>query len=619
VLTLRHHAAATDRAAPVPSRPARALERLTLGLLVLAAATIGFERLEPSLGLTADLRLTNLRLIVALALAAWLLACGLGRRWPAVPHVVGLLTLVWLGLLVVSAYLAPAYQTQSLAFVRDMAFCIAFGWAVYDMSLITRRPVLIAKAFAMCGMVIAVVGLLEAADVQPVVTWLSSFRNQASFGVGELPRIASTLPHPNIAAMLLGLALPLQVAWIVSVRSRWARLALGLGMAIELAALVLTVSRAGMLVTELVLGLMLLVGLRQRQARLVGASLAAVMCLPLLLGLGALREPLMLLHLGSENVDAWYRADYSTPGAVSAYPGATATVSVRVQNTGDRTWDAAGPHPFALSYHLEDASGASVTYDGPRTPLPGDLAPGRSVELQALVVAPPSQGTYVIEWDGVQEAVTWFSWAGTPVARTYLDVQGPPSTAARVSEAAPTPTPAALQPPPPGRLTQWRIALRMARNRPLLGVGPDNFRWVYGDFAELTTWDTGSHANSLYFEWLADTGLLALGVFVWLSWRLLRRSVSDLAVGRTSAGGLRLGTRQAGLAASIGRVSSVWVWRVALAASLTAWFLHGLFDYFYEPLPTNLAFWLVAGLALAAAEPALHSRQNVAECGSPST
>jgi O-antigen ligase len=149
-------------------------------------------------------------------------------------------------------------------------------------------------------------------------------------------------------------------------------------------------------------------------------------------------------------------------------------------------------------------------------------------------------------------------------------------------------------------LTQWRIALRMARNRPLLGVGPDNFRWVYGDFAGLTTWDTGSHANSVYFEWLADTGLVALGVFVWLSWRLLRRSFSDL----------ELFHRQ---------LSSIWVWRVGLAASLTAWFLHGFFDYFYEPLPTNLAFWLVAGLALAAAEPAWRTGQNVAECESPST
>ena len=585
-----------------PLRSARAtrfVDRLTLVLLVLTAASIGFERLDPSIGLTRDLRLTNLRAAAALVLLSWLVLKGLMRRWPDVPRQIGWLTAVWLALLVLSAALAPTYQTQALAFVRDMAFGIAFGWAAYDLTTTTSRQILIACAFVVSGLGVAIVGVAEALNVPPVVEALAGFRTQASFGVGELPRIASTLPHPNIAAMLLGLTLPLQVAWIVSARSRWARLGLGFGAAIELAALVLTVSRAGMLVTEVVLAGMLLIGIRRHQARLIWTSLAAVVCLPILLGLAALREPLMLLHLSSENVDSWYRADYSTPSVVSADPGGTATIPVRVQNTGDRTWAASGSHPYALSYHLEDAAGQTVTYDGPRTPLPADVAPGTSIELQAHVVAPGAQGTYVIEWDGVQESVTWFSWAGTPVARTYLDVQGPLASVEPASDVVATPAPSALQPPPPGRLTQWRIALRMARNRPLLGVGPDNFRWRYGDFADLTTWDTGDHANSLYFEWLADTGLVALGVFLWLGWRLLRVSCSRLTAAQPTSG--------------------AWVWRVGLAASLFAWFLHGVFDYFYEPLPTSLAFWLVAGLALAAAETGRRTGWNGAECASPST
>src|SRR5215831_17733985 len=143
-----------------------------------------------------------------------------------------------------------------------------------------------------------------------------------------------------------------------------------------------------MLVTELVLGGMLLIGLRQHHTRLIVSSLVAAVLLPVLLGVVALREPIMRLHLTSENVDTWYRAAYSTPPEVSADAGGTATVPVRLANTGDRTWDASGAHPFALSYHLEDASGKSVTYDGPRTPLPIDVAPGTSVDLQARVEAP---------------------------------------------------------------------------------------------------------------------------------------------------------------------------------------------------------------------------------------
>jgi hypothetical protein len=346
---------------------------------------------------------------------------------------------------------------------------------------------------------------------------------------------------------------------------------------------------------------MLLFGLRQRQRSLIVTSLSAVVLLPVLLGLASLREPLMRLHLTSENVDGWYRAGYAPPASIAAHPGETANVAVRLHNTGDRTWDASGPHPFALSYHLEDASGQPVTYDGLRTPLPVDVAPGTAVDLQAQILAPASQGSYVVEWDGVQEAVTWFSWTGTPVARSSLNVSGPPASQPVASVGELTEPPVGLQPPPPSRLTQWRIALRMARHSPLLGVGPDNFRWVYGDFAEVSAWDTGSHANSLYFEWLADTGLPTLVVFLILGWQLLR-----------------IGLR--GLQASS---DTFWVWRLAIAASLAAWFLHGVFDYFYEPLPTNLAFWLVAGLVLAAARSAWQGpcqvRWNTTACASPST
>ncbi len=587
------------------------VDRIALSLAVLAAASLGFDRLDPSLGVTADLRLTNLRLVAALALIASALTCLALRRWLAPPRSLAWLTLAWVVCLVASASLAPIYQTQALAFVRDMVFGVCFGWAVYVVARTPTRLTLVARAFAVCAMGVAVIGLLEAAHVPLVDEFVQGFRTQPSFSVGELPRIASSLPHPNIAAMLLGLALPLQVVWIVSSRRVWVRVVLALGAAIELAALVLTVSRAGILVAALVLGGLLVFGTRRRQRTLTLTSLLGAVSLALLFGFAALREPLMVLHLSSENADAWYRAAYTPPAQVTADPGGTATVPVRVQNTGDRTWDAAGPHAFALSYHLADADGQSVTYDGVRTPLPVDVAPGASVDLQAQIVAPKSGGTYVVEWDGVQEAVTWFSWVGTPVARTYLDVTGLDVTGLESAHSSASPSagadvvvtspPTAMQPPPPARLTQWRIALRMARNRPLLGVGPDNFRWVYGDFAGLTAWDTGSHANSLYFEWLADTGVVALALFLCLSWQLLRTSFSNLAP------------------SALAEDDKLWVWRLGLAASLSAWFLHGLFDYFYEPLPTNLAFWLVVGLTLAAADIQRRNRRKGAACVSPST
>lgn len=151
---------------------------------------------------------------------------------------------------------------------------------------------------------------------------------------------------------------------------------------------------------------------------------------------------------------------------------------------------------------------------------------------------------------------------------------------------------------------QWRIALRMARKCPLLGVGPDNFRWVYGDFAGVATWDTGGHANSLYFEWLADTGLPGLCLFLWLAWRLLQASFTGLFDRRVASPESR---------------TPLPVWRLAMAVSLLTWFLHGLLDYFYEPLPTNLAFWLMAGLVLSSTRSPARNDRTVAECASPTT
>jgi O-antigen ligase len=574
---------------------ARVAQRGAIALAALGAVSLGFERLDPSLGLTPDLRLTNLRLVAALALAVWLVSCALARSWPRIPAQLAIPAVLWLGALGLSAAFAPTYQTQALAFVRDLAFGVAFGWLVYAVATTPSRQVLIARALAISAVGVSLFGLAEAVGIGPVVAWLAGFRYQASFNVGELPRISSTLPHPNVAAMLLGLALPLQVAWFASSRRLWTRVVLGLGLAAEVATLVLTVSRAGILVSTLVLTFMALAGVWLHHSMLALTSLVAAIGLVALLGFSLIREPTAVLHLTSESTQDWYRADYSTPAEVAARPGEVAVVPVRLTNTGDRTWSSAGVHPFALSYHLEDANGGSITYDGPRTPLPLDLIPGQSVELEAHLVAPGSPGTYIVDWDGVQEAVTWFSWAGTPPGRTRFVVSGQP--AAAESEVGRTPPPD-LVPPPPSRLTQWRIALRMARNRPLLGVGPDNFRWVYGDFAGLTTWDTGGHANSLYFEWLADTGVPGLLLYLWLTWRLVR----------TSFTGLR--ARPA--------VTPLVLWRVALAAGLLAWFLHGLLDYFYEPLPTNLAFWLVAGLALAS-HSAWRNSGNLAPCALSTT
>jgi len=88
------------------------------------------------------------------------------------------------------------------------------------------------------------------------------------------------------------------------------------------------------------------------------------------------------------------------------------TVSVPVTNTGVATWNAGGPNAVALAYHWHDATGATVVWDGARSPLAADLAPGASATVSARVVAPDRSGTYTLTLDLVREGVGWFAALG---------------------------------------------------------------------------------------------------------------------------------------------------------------------------------------------------------------
>src|SRR5260370_41528436 len=57
-----------------------------------------------------------------------------------------------------------------------------------------------------------------------------------------------------------------------------------------------------------------------------------------------------------------------------------------------------------------------------------------------------------------------------------------------------------------GRLELWGAALRLIQTRPLLGVGPDNFRHLDGAPLGLGAWDERVQANNLYLEVLAGAG-----------------------------------------------------------------------------------------------------------------
>jgi O-antigen ligase len=124
-------------------------------------------------------------------------------------------------------------------------------------------------------------------------------------------------------------------------------------------------------------------------------------------------------------------------------------------------------------------------------------------------------------------------------------------------------------------MTLWAAALRIAGDHPWLGVGPDNYRHVYGPYAGLTEWDHRVHANNMYLDVLAGTGVpgvIALGWFVLSACVLLWRR-----------------TRATGTGPHIAAASALAMW-VMVAG-------HGLVDSFLSFTTTYVTFAVGLGLA----------------------
>jgi subtilisin family serine protease len=115
-----------------------------------------------------------------------------------------------------------------------------------------------------------------------------------------------------------------------------------------------------------------------------------------------------------------YLASYALTPAPFLLPGGRGTMPITITNTGTATWTAGGSSPVRVAYHLTDAQGNVVLWDGTRTPLAADVAPGAKADLAMTVDAPPAGGAYRLRVDAVREGIAWFSGAGGTTADTDL-------------------------------------------------------------------------------------------------------------------------------------------------------------------------------------------------------
>jgi len=551
----------------------RNIERIGFAWLVILAALLPFELKSPIASL-GPLAITNVEFVLYLVLAIWAISRIISRRlhWTLI-HIG---VLIWIVALIVTAIIAPIEREAAFKFaLRSVGGGLLF-FAAADWITTPQRAAWIIGALIAGTLVSALAGLAEVWLPNSAAIW-SAFKTDPSL-IGGYVRASGTFQYANTAAMYWEAMLPIILTFGVWLtlqhpRGRVLRTASVIATVVVMQAIVLTASRAALIVTAL--SLIALIAIRPHsRSRWRTPAAISLMALIVLIAGQLILSPWFALRLRSDNDADWFKAAYEPARTTLALEaGQPITLNVTVRNTSIRPWPAAGDQRVALSYHwIDPAKNQVIIFDGVRNHLPYDLAPGDSLTLAAQVIAPDQPGQFALQWDMLQEGVTWFSTRGQPVAEVAAQVK-PAAHAQSINIVHPVIPP--MLPPQPSRIDLWRAGVRMWLERPIGGSGPDNFRHRYGTYLGLKPFDDRINANSLYVETLADMGLIGvaalgvliivLGVTVRNAWRRTHASFEHVLI-------------------------------VGLTITLAAFFAHGVVDYFFEFTPTYGLWWLLMGV-----------------------
>jgi hypothetical protein len=549
--------------------------RAAFAAVLCAVAIAPFERVL--IGIPGGFTLTTVEVAMLASLAAgmWMVATRRPAAVAWLPVVLPGLALV--AIVIVAALAAPLERGNALRFAGRIAAAASMAFVVAQVVDTEARARVVVRTFLVVAVGVAVVAVLESAQVPWVMHALTVFRPGFHVVGGQL-RATSTLFYPTIASMYLELAFACGLWLLFSDRRRermntivvfGSLVTIGAGIAA-------TFTRAGLF--AMAAALAIVGGVRIARLGFADAAIGRLVALAALIVtvVLALHSPeLLLSRISSEGSQAWYGARYEVPVTLELHTGHTHQIPITLTNTGSLTWDSTRQPAYAVSYHwLRAGSEAVVQFDGQRTPFVAPVAPGATVTMPVFVTAPGQPGAYTLVWDVVLESRAWLSTEGVPPARTLVHVEGEPSSVVKTTMTRLPQTIAR-----PGRLALWSAAMRITRERPLLGIGPDNYRHVYGRYLGLERFDDRVHANNMYLEILAGAGLLGLAALVWLlgAWGLaLLRRCRDVP-------------REALMPA---------------AAALAAWLMiagHGLVDSFLSFTTTYLSFAIVLGLSFSRA------------------
>jgi hypothetical protein len=555
-------AASSTQVADVPTRVAWAW----IVALVFAAP---FELRHPLIAVPGQ-SLTSVEVVLVGGLAIWI-AVSLRARGLALPLPAADLLpwAVFVAAACAAGAAAPSFRTNALHMSLRFGLAAIVWTATVSGASAPAARVRIVKAIVASGTAVALLVVADFAKAPGVFGALSAFRESVAI-VGAQVRASGPFQYPTIASMFLEIAFALGLGLLASarnVRNRFLMIAL---LALIAEAIVLTFTRSGLITVGLSICLVGAAAWRRSGRR---DTTAALVVLTVVIA-GELftsrsAESLML-RLTTEGQGRWFSALIEPPSHVALDTREVIDVPVTITNTGRATWDSNASEPIRLSYHWIDRdSDAVIAWEGERTPFASPVQPGETISIVAQVGSTGRPGEFRLMWDIEQGGRLWFSTEpDSIIVLTPGTITGPVTGA--VSHSGPRRIPRAAT--RPGRLVLWRAAWGMFRDRPWLGVGPDNYRLLYGKYAGISAADPRVHSNNMYVEIAAGMGLIGILAAGWLA---LRRAADAIATAR--AGAIEVG----------------------VAAACAAIAVHGLADSFVSFTGTYILMAVTLGLASA--------------------
>lgn len=555
------------------------LRLLSLLGVCLLAFSLPFEMERPLLAVGAY-RLTNVELLLFINLLLAVLVVVNERRWQQPGWLkMPKSWLVLLGLfalaLVASALLAPEFRLNALkAALRSLS---GLALAVLLPQLIEEKRQLrfLIGSLLAGGLLSISLGLVEIWTEQ-TFDFLSLFRNEPTVA-GPFVRLSGSFNHANQTAMFIEATLPFLVAggWLFGRNGRRVLALLSTGFTLlYLQGSFLTYSRSSfttIFLSFLVVAVMVWVWqpMRRKVAYYWGGVAGLVL---LLLAFNTLISPVLRLRLSSEGDNEWYNASFVVPEHIEVEAGSIQPVTVTVTNEGSLLWSSEAEKPINLGgrwYRVSDGTRSNIEM---HWTLDKDVPPGETLMMTVSLVVPERSGEYEFQWDLIQEGVVWFSAKNGQNIRSRVTVLNgadgevidtePDEFSSSPPEARPI----------PGRRVLWATAARQLLERPLLGIGLDNFRLTYGKVLGWQTWNDSIHTNNWYVETAVSAGVLgSVPFFGWLA--LL---------------GLDFFNHM--------RNKRPNIWQIALISGLLAYMIHGILDYFLLFNGTGLLFWIYVGM-----------------------